>query len=222
MAEFDVEKYREMVRSFQERDDPTGWFDSIYSDVKGDHRAVFWADLEPNPYLVEWMNENPIHSKKKRAIAVGCGVGDDAEALSAAGYDVVAFDISPNAIKLCKNRYRDSSVEYIKADLFNYPSHWKEAFDVVYECNTIQVLPGKYRIQARDAMVSFLAKDARILVSCRSREIGKELDGIPLALDKDEMDGFIKAGLCEESFVAYDDTQTPSIPHFFAVYKKRL
>ncbi len=32
-----------------------GWFDSIYSDAEGDYKAVFWADLQPNPYLVEWL-----------------------------------------------------------------------------------------------------------------------------------------------------------------------
>jgi len=90
----------------------------------------------------------------------------------------------------------------------------------VYECNTIQVLPNEHRINARDAMVEFLKKDGYILVSCRSRNEGKQLDDIPLPLDKDEMDGFIKCGLSEESFLAYDDEQTPSVPHFFGVYKK--
>jgi len=82
----------------------------------------------------------------KKAIVIGCGVGDDAEALSTFGYKVTAFDISQEAIKLCKNRYPESSVEYLVANLFDYPKVWRESFDVVYECNTIQVLPGKYRI----------------------------------------------------------------------------
>ena len=55
MKEFNPLEYNEMVRSFQEADDPMGWFDSIYSDAEGDYKAVFWADLQPNPYLVEWL-----------------------------------------------------------------------------------------------------------------------------------------------------------------------
>jgi len=68
MEEFDPLKYQEMVRSFQERDDPTGWFDSIYSVAEGDHTAVFWADLEPNPYLVDWLKKHPVKTSKKRRL----------------------------------------------------------------------------------------------------------------------------------------------------------
>ncbi len=55
MKEFDPVKYKQMVREHQERDDPLGWFDSIYSDAEGDHTAVFWADLTPNRYLIDWL-----------------------------------------------------------------------------------------------------------------------------------------------------------------------
>ena len=219
MKEFDPVKYKEMVRSFQERDDPTGWFDSIYSDAQGDHKAVFWADLEPSPYLVEWLDENPLDSSDKKAIIIGCGVGDDAEAISKAGYKVTAFDISPSAVELCKNRYSDTKVNYLVADLFEYPKEWIKGFDLVYECNTIQVLPGKYRLQALESMVSLMAENACIVVSCRSRESGEQEDAIPLPLDKYEIDGFVRAGLKEESFLAYDDDQDPSVPHFFSIYR---
>jgi len=158
------------VGTRNESDNPLGWFDSIYTDAKGDYRAVFWADLEPSPYLLEWIEKYEKKIDGKKAIVIGCGVGDDAEALAAFGYKVTAFDISQEAIKLCKNRYPDSSVEYLVANLFDYPQDWRESFDLVYECNTIQVLPGKYRIQARDAMVSLVSENGHILVSCRSRK----------------------------------------------------
>jgi len=223
MAAFDPEAYRAMVRSYQERDDPTGWFDSIYSSAEGDHTAVFWADLVPNPYLTNWLAAHPfVSEKRQRAVAVGCGVGDDAEELSAHGYGVIAFDIAPSAIALCKNRYPESRVDYLVADLFDYPETWRGAFDVVYECNTIQVLPGRYRVMARDAMVSLLAPGGTLLVSCRSRFAGEQEDAIPLPLDKNEIDGFVHAGLYEESFVAYDDDQSPPVPHFFATYRKPM
>ena len=173
MKEFDPIAYKKMVKSYQAEDHPTGWFDSIYTDAQGDHRAVFWADLEPNPYLLEWLKNCVFKHTGRKAIVIGCGFGDDAEALSETGYEVTAFDISPEAIRLCKNRYPDTTVNYLIADLFDYPSQWAESFELVYECNTIQVLPGKYRIQARDAMVSLLAPQGYILVSCRSRQIGR-------------------------------------------------
>lgn len=219
MKKFDPIAYKKMVKTYQETDRPTEWFDSIYTDAEGDYRNVFWADLEPSPYLIGWLEKHNIKNGKK-AIAIGCGVGDDAEALSRAGYEVTAFDISPEAIRLCKKRYPNSNVNYLVTDLFDYPQEWKENFDLVYECNTIQVLPGKYRIKARDAMVSLLALDAYILVSCRSRLQGQQKNDIPLPLDREEIDGFVRCGLKEESFEAYDDTQDPPVPHYFAVYRK--
>lgn len=220
MKKFDPIAYKKMVRSYQNADKPTGWFDSIYTDAEGDYRDVFWADLESNPYLLKWLKNCTSKHTARKAIIIGCGVGDDAETLSETGYEVTAFDISPEAIRLCKNRYPNTRVNYLVADLFDYPQEWTENFDLIYECNTIQVLPGKYRIQARDAMVSLLAPQGYILVSCRSRLKGEQENNIPLPLDKDEIDGFVRCGLSEESFETYDDTQDPPVPHFFASYKK--
>jgi len=220
VKEFDPAAYRKMVKFYQDKNDPTGWFDRIYTDAEGDHRAVFWADLEPNPYLLVWLENSGIVHQGRKAIVIGCGVGDDAEALSQAGYVVTAFDISPEAIRLSKKRYADTSANYLVADLFDYPPQWTENFELVYECNTIQVLPGKYRIQARDAMVSLLAPLGYLLVSCRSRFHGEQENDIPLPLDKEEIDGFVRCGLREESFAAYDDSQDPPVPHFFASYRK--
>jgi len=221
MKEFDPIAYKQMVKEHQESDNPTGWFDSIYTDAKGDYKAVFWADLEPSPYLVKWLKENPSSSKQKKAIVVGCGVGDDAEALCSYGYEVIGFDISKEAINLCKNRYPESKVTYLVADLFDYDKQWFENFDVVYECNTIQVLPGKYRIQARKAISNLLKSKGHALISCRSRKKGEQLDDIPLPLDFDEINKFVTNDNLEEiSFLSYNDTQVPAIPHFFAVYRK--
>lgn len=221
MEVFDPIKYKKMVKQYQKNDDPTGWFDSIYKNAKGDYKGVFWADLEPSPYLLEWLKRNPKQETKQKAIVVGWGVGDDAEALSEFGYEVIGFDISRTAIELCEKRYPNSKVDYQVADLFSYDEKWKESFDIVYECNTIQVLPGEYRIKARKAISNLLKKDGHVLVSCRSRKKGEQEDDIPLPLDKDEINEFVKTDkLTEIEFLAYDDNQEPKVPHFFAVYKK--
>ena len=221
MENFNFVEYVKMVKTYQENNDPTGWFDSIYKSANGDHTKVFWADLEPSPYFVSWLEKNPIDKPSKRACVIGCGVGDDAEALSKFGFEVTAFDISVTAIELCKNRYKDTKVNYVVADLFDYPKEWFESFDVVYECNTIQVLPGDYRIKARIAMSSLICKDGYILVSCRSRNESEKENAIPLPLTKGEMDEFVNSDKLKEIiFLAYDDTQEPSVPHFFGIYQR--
>ena len=69
-------------------------------------------------------------------------------------------------------------------------------------------------------MVSLLAPQGDMRVSCRSRLKGEQEDAIPLPLDKEELDGFVRCGLEEQSFLAYDDTQDPPVPHFFSCYKR--
>lgn len=69
-------------------------------------------------------------------------------------------------------------------------------------------------------MVSLLAKNGNLLVSCRSRKYGEQEDDIPLPLDKGEIDTFTIMGLGEMSFLEYDDEQEPPVPHFFASYQK--
>ncbi|MES2366181.1 MAG: class I SAM-dependent methyltransferase [Pseudomonadota bacterium] len=214
-------EFLRMVRAHQERGDPSGWCDQVYRDVDGDFTAVFWADLVPNPYLVSWLETHPLSADNTpRAITIGCGVGDDAEALSAQGYQVTAFDISPAAIDLCHKRYPNSRVEYVVADLFDHPKNWVHGFDLVFECNTIQVLPDVYRLRALNTIAAMVAPGGVALVSCRSRNSGEMEDAFPLPLDRPEINGFVRAGLREDSFVAYDDDQNPPVPHFFACYRR--
>ncbi len=220
MADFDYGKYRRMVRSFQERDDPTGWFEDFYREAGGDPTAVFWADLAPNPCLLQWLAKRPSPAAGKKALVIGCGVGDNSEALSAHGYRVTAFDIARSAIEMCRKRFPETKVEYRVEDLFRHPPEWREAFDLVWECNTIQILHGKYRAMTRDAIVGLVAPGGDVLVSCRSRKEGEQEDDIPLPLTRHEIDGFVRAGLVEQSFEAYDDDQDPPVPHFFAWYSK--
>ena len=115
MENFDFIAYKKMVKTYQENNDPTGWFDSIYKNAQGDFTKVFWADLEPSPYLVNWLKENPIKKENKTACVIGCGVGDDAQALNEFG-----FDISPSAIELCINRYPNTKVYLVLQELSSY------------------------------------------------------------------------------------------------------
>src|SRR5574337_843354 len=194
-------KFLSMVTAYRDSGDPYGWCDSVYRDAEGDCARIFWADLVPNPYLVAWLDAHPITRRGLQAMTIGCGLGDDAEALAAHGYRVTAFDISPTAIDMCRQRYPASRVEYRVADLFHCPSEWVQGFDLVFECNTIQVMPGEYRVRALNAIAGMVAPGGVALVSCRSRAAGEKLDEFPLPLDRVEMDGFLRAGLREECFI---------------------
>jgi SAM-dependent methyltransferase len=208
-----------LAKAYSEQGDPNGWFEEFYARAGGDIYKVYWADLEPNPLLLAWLEKRE-YPTGTRAITIGCGLGDDAEMLAQQGIRVTAFDISSSAIDMCRQRYPASSVDYRVADLFDCPREWRRSFDLVYECNTIQILAGPSRVRCLEAIAELVAPSGEVLVSCRSRRAGEGLDAFPLALDRDEIDGFRRAGLAEIHFVAYDDGQEPPVPHFFAVYKR--
>lgn len=200
------------------RDDQ--WFEEFYSRAGGDIDKIYWADLGANPLLVDWVRKNGEPGRGK-AVVIGCGLGDDAEFLASRGYEVTAFDISRSAINMCRARYPQSPVNYLVADLFAVPDGWIRGFDLVYECNTIQILTGENRSRALRCISELVGVRGCCLVSCRSREKGRGLDEFPVALDREEIDGFLRVGLAQISFLAYDDDQDPPVPHFFSVYSRR-
>ncbi len=209
-----------LAQTYAAKGDPDGWFEEFYARAGGNIRSVYWADLEPGPLLLDWVDAHPAPAGR-RAVVVGCGLGDDAEALRERGYVVTAFDISPSAVDMCRRRYPGSPVEYVVADLFEYPPAWRRGFDLVYECNTIQILTGDNRVRALTAIAELVAPGGEVIVSCRSRESDDNSQTFPIALDRREIDGFVRAGLTETHFLAYDDHQDPPVPHFFAVYRRQ-
>ena len=95
---------RRLANASIARGDATGWFEALYQRAGGRWDRIPWADLEPNPYLVEWLAASAVDGRGRSCLVVGCGLGDDAEALAAQGFDVVAFDISATAIDGCRAR----------------------------------------------------------------------------------------------------------------------
>jgi len=141
-------KARQLADAALRRGEPLVWFEELYAEVESASlSSVPWADLEPNPNLVAWLDRSKIDGRGRRALKVGCGLGDDAEELARRGFDVVAFDVSPSAICIAKRRFPESPVRYEVADLFDSPD-WVGGFDLVLESYTLQVLPPSLRLEA--------------------------------------------------------------------------
>ena len=138
-------------------EDRESWFRAVYRGAGGDPAAVPWADLAPKQVLVDWLAENP--GAGKTAIDIACGLGDNAEALAAAGYDTSAFDLAPEAIEWAKKRFPETSVDYRAADLFDLPAEWQGKFDLVHECYTVQALKDPLRSGAIAALAGLVAPD---------------------------------------------------------------
>ena len=180
------------------------WFDNVYNKAQGDSDRVPWANMTASAYLKDWLNQNPLE-KNLKALVVGCGLGDDAEALAQQGFNVTAFDISPTAIDWCKQRFPSTSVNYVVADLFNLNPEWQRNFDFVFEARTIQSLPLKVRSQTMSAVAQLVANEGTLLVVTVTRDTPEEPDGPPYPLSLEEIDYFLKLGLQEINRNSYSE-----------------
>jgi ubiquinone/menaquinone biosynthesis C-methylase UbiE len=212
---------RELARKFIEEGNPTGWFDALYREAGGDPKGVPWANLVPNPGLVSWLTTNAINGAGQRALVVGCGLGDDAEALADKGFEVTAFDISPEAIRWAKQRFSKSKVYYEAADLFAPPAEWNSHFDFVFECYTLQSLPAEIRPTALEKVARFVAPQGRLLIIARGRDSHEDAgSNPPWPLTKEELSQFENFGLKQLTFEDYPDHETSPTRRFRILYSR--
>jgi threonine dehydrogenase-like Zn-dependent dehydrogenase len=168
------------------------WFDPLYEAAGREAAGVPWANLEACPAVAEYAAS---HSGPGKAVIVGCGLGDDAEVVAAAGYVTTAFDVSEHAVEWCRERFPDSTVDYRVADLFDLPVDLVGGFDLVVEVRTVQSLPPGLRDEAIDAVASLVAPGGTALVVALSRQDGTIPSGPPWAASPSELSRFENSGL---------------------------
>jgi SAM-dependent methyltransferase len=213
------EETRRRALEAHAREDFTGWFDELYRDVGGDWSRIPWANLEPNPHLVEWLASSPPGSDPS-CLVVGCGLGDDAEALASAGYDVTAFDIAPTAVAAAKRRFPDTKVRYEVADALAPPASWTGRFGLVFESYTLQSIPSAPRAVAMRSIAGFLAPGGRLVVVCRGREGEPSSPHPPYPLTREDLAAFGALGLAERSFEVFLDGEEPPVRRFRVEYRR--
>jgi SAM-dependent methyltransferase len=213
---------RELAAEFLKKNNPTGWFEVLYqeAEAQSDTAEIPWADGVPNPDLLAFWRNHPLPSTSKSALVVGSGLGDDAQQLSAWGFQTTAFDISETAIRAIRKRFPQSNVDYIAADLLAPPPEWPRKFDFVFEANTLQSLPPDLRAIAIAQIPDFVAPAGHLLVIARGREPLDPEGEAPWPLTRAEFSAFPRAGLAEISFEDFLDQETPPVRRFRALYKR--
>ncbi len=211
---------RDIAAEFAERGDSFGWFEAFYVEAEGNNEQIPWADLEPNKFLKRWADETHLTGDGRKALVVGCGLGDDAKYLHELGFDVTAFDISPTAIAWAKRINADLPIRFEVADLFQPFPEWLGAFDLVVEVYTIQPLPLEMRPRVIDAIAAFVASDGELVVVTRGRGDDEEPTEIPWPVSRRDLSRFEPNGLKETGFRLYEGDEDPPAPRFVVQYKK--
>lgn len=204
-----------MAAQFSAKGDPLGWFEALYQETRDNPTAIPWADMRPNPNLL-----SATLPERGKALVVGCGFGDDAEYLSTSGFTVTAFDIAPTAIEACRKRFPSSMVRYEVADLLRLPKEWNDAFDFVFEANTLQALPAELRLEAMRCIARCVAPSGTLLLIARGREPSEPEGQMPWPLLHEELQPFIDAGLHEESFENFHDFEPEPVRRFRIFYRR--
>jgi SAM-dependent methyltransferase len=216
----DRTRARELASEYAGTRDPLGWFEALYAEAEQGRSVIPWDDRLANSQLIDYWRAHPIGAQGKSAVVVGCGLGEDAEEVAAWGFRTTAFDISPTAIKAAQSRFPGSAVRYETADLFRAPSHWRHAFDFVFETNTLQALPAKLRPEAIEQVASFVKSGGLLLVIARGREEFDPEGELPWPLTRAELVGFERAGLTRQSFEDLLEGEPPRTRRFRIAYTR--
>jgi 2-polyprenyl-3-methyl-5-hydroxy-6-metoxy-1,4-benzoquinol methylase len=216
----DRTRARELAAEFNAKGDPLGWFEALYREAESGSTEIPWADLVPNPNLLDFWELHPQEARSKSALTIGSGLGDDAEQLSAWGFQTTEFDISATAITAAKKRFPYTKVQYVVADLLTPPESWRAKFDFVVESYTLQSLPPDLRALAFPRIAEFLKPAGMLLVIARGRDPEEEAGHVPWRLTRAELAIFLSAGLQEISFEDYLDPHDPGVRKFRATYRR--
>jgi 2-polyprenyl-3-methyl-5-hydroxy-6-metoxy-1,4-benzoquinol methylase len=158
------------------------WFEAVYALAGDDPARVPWANLAPHPLAKSWVDLQGRGVKGLNVLDVGCGLGDNAEYFSAAGAEVTAFDLVEQAVRWAKRRFPGTKVAYGVADLFAPPPQWRQKFDLVHECYTLQSLAPALLPRALAALASLLAPNATLLLIARAGDEAAAAEGPPWPL----------------------------------------
>ena len=193
------------------------WFEAVYESAGSDAAQIPWADLSPHPLLAAWLVNASAPAPGARALDIGCGLGDNAAAISAKGFRTTAFDLSPRAIRWAQSRF--PQVDFLAADLFRPPAAWNSAFDLVHECYTLQALPDAPRAEAIATIARFVAPGGALVLIARARNDSGPAAGPPWPLTRDEIMSFATHGLTAEAVEQLADP-TDGKPHWRAVFRR--
>lgn len=215
------ERTKEIQAEFASRGDALGWFEALYREAGGDNDKIPWADLAPNKFLVKFAEKTNLRGNGRKALVVGCGLGDDARYLYDLGFDVTAFDISQTAIDWARRIHQDTNIKFFAVDLFNPPHEWFQAFEFVLEVYTIQPLPVEMRSKVIDAIANFVEFRGSLLIVTRGRENDEQPKELPWALSRKDLSRFEVNNLEQVQFEEMFGDEDEPIKRFVVEYERK-
>lgn len=125
-------------------------YDDRYKQVH--EEALQWFSEEPSPIVAEIISEFGLTPTDKM-LEIGCGEGRDAGYLLAKGYDVLATDISGEAVAFCQKKFPNQKERFAVLDCVT--EKLEQRFEFIYAVAVLHmlVLDGD-----RDGFYQFIAE----------------------------------------------------------------
>ncbi|MBR4578210.1 MAG: class I SAM-dependent methyltransferase [Oscillospiraceae bacterium] len=128
-------------------------YDQRYRQVHA--LGLDWASHQPTPLLGEILSRYGI-GKDRRILEIGCGEGRDAVPLLREGYDLLAADVSPEAIRRCRERWPERAASFRVLDVC--ADEPEERFAFIFAVAVLHMLTED---RDRDAFYAFLRRSLR-------------------------------------------------------------
>lgn len=123
-------------------------YDQRYRQVH--RKELLWFQQAPSPVVMDILKEFDL-SPDHQILEIGCGEGRDAYTLMKAGYPVLATDVSPEAIRFCKERAPEFASRFAVLDCLKDVPDIR--FDFIY---AVAVLHMFVPDEDRDAFYGFI------------------------------------------------------------------
>ncbi len=123
-------------------------YDDRYRQVH--KQNLQWFDSAPTPIVSDVIKANSI-SNNHRLLELGCGEGRDAHFLLRQGFDLLATDISPEAIRFCRKLSPAFAENFTVLDCIN--GALNDTYDFIYAVAVVHMLVTD---EDRDAFYRFI------------------------------------------------------------------
>ena len=110
-------------------------YDERYKQVH--EHNLQWFSEEPSPIVAEVIREFSVQ-KSHKILEIGCGEGRDAYFLLENDFDVLASDISDEAIAFCKKNFPQYSKNFTKINCIT--DNLEEKFDFIFAVAVVHML----------------------------------------------------------------------------------
>ena len=110
-------------------------YDLRYKQIHQQH--LQWASDTPSPIVGEVLGRYPL-PEGARILEIGCGEGRDALDLLRRGLDVLATDVSPEAVAFCQQKASDFEEHFQVLDCI--AGTMEETFDFIYAVAVLHML----------------------------------------------------------------------------------